>query len=239
MSGPVNAILIPEFGLVKSQLILRGTRHGCLGLGLGMGCARVTCLSREVWFVDIYQLVLLKAMTAESWDDDFDFQSSPTRHSVGASTDTEEDWDMDNDDDDDQDRTLTTPCPPLTTPRPPLTTNPQSPTTSVFSTDTTSLRSTVPLSSTPTPPLHREPRRLRKRSRPLAQLPDDTNTPQKVHEPPTPSPQPPPDSSGFLSSGIGSVKRWSSRRKKKTSMPSDVTKDQGAQGGWSCLFRSF
>ena len=182
-----------------------------------MGWARVTCLSREVCFVDIYQLVLLKAMAAESWDDDFDFQSSPTRHSVGAPTETEEDWDMDNDDDDDdddQDRTLTTP-------RPPLTTNPQSPTTSVFSADF----------STPTPPLHREPRRLRKRSRPLAQLPDDTNTPQKVHEPPTPSPQPPPDSSGFLSSGIGSVKRWSSRRKKKTSMPSDVTKDQGAQGG--------
>ena len=154
------------------------------------------------------------------------FQSSPTRHSVGAPTETEEDWDMDNDDDDDddddQDRTLTTP-------RPPLTTNPQSPTTSVFSTDF----------STPTPPLHREPRRLRKRSRPLAQLPDDTNTPQQVHERPTPSPQPPPDSSGFLSSGIGSVKRWSSRRKNKTSMPSDVIKDQGAQGGWSCLFRSF
>ena len=192
---------------------------GVLVLVLGMGCARVTCLSREVvCFVD---LVLLKAMAAESWDDDFDFQSSPTRHSVGAPTETEEDWDMDNDDDD-QDRTLTTP-------RPPLTTNPQSPTTSVFSTDF----------STPTPPLHREPRRLRKRSRPLAQLPDDTNTPQQVHERPTPSPQPPPDSSGFLSSGIGSVKRWSSRRKNKTSMPSDVTKDQGAQGGWSCLFRSF
>ena len=172
-------------------------------------------------------------MAAESWDDDFDFQSSPTRHSVDAPTETEEDWDMDDDDDDDdQDRTLTTPCPPLTT-------NPQSPTTSVFSTDTTSLRSTVPLFSTPTPPLHREPRRLRKRSRPLAQLPDDPNTPQEVHERQTPSPQPPPDSSGFLSSGIGSVKRWSSRRKKKTSVPSDVTKDQGAQGGWSCLFRSF
>ena len=220
---------------------------GGLGLGwardgLGYGHMIVTRGWGGFVFVD---LVFLKAMAAESWDDDFDFQSSPTRHSVGASTDTEEDWDMDNDDDD-QDRTLTTPCPPLTTPRPPLTTprpplttNPQSPTTSVFSTDTTSLRSTVPLSSTPTPPLHREPRRLRKRSRPLAQLPDDTNTPQKVHEPPTPSPQPPPDSSGFLSSGIGSVKRWSSRRKKKTSMPSDVTKDQGAQGGWSCLFRSF
>ena len=42
MSGPVNAILIPEFGLVKSQLILRGTRHGCLGLGLGWARATVT-----------------------------------------------------------------------------------------------------------------------------------------------------------------------------------------------------
>ena len=42
MGGPVNAILIPEFGLVKSQLILRGTRHGGSWTGMGQGHMIVT-----------------------------------------------------------------------------------------------------------------------------------------------------------------------------------------------------
>jgi len=167
--------------------------------------------------------------------------------------------------------------------------SPRSPTASVFSVpgssiaDTTSLRSTAPLRPSlssnlpmnglryvpPSPPLHRERRRLRKRSRPLPQgvmqLADinhlypfsDTEADRRleeVDEPRTPSPQPasdpistsvPPTPSqstntgGIILSKFGSVKRWSSRRKKKNSMPSDMTKDERAKGGWSRLFRWF
>jgi len=167
--------------------------------------------------------------------------------------------------------------------------SPRSPTASVFSVpgssiaDTTSLRSTAPLrpslSSTlpmnglryipPSPPLHRERRRLRKRSRPLPQgvmqLVDinhlypfsDTDADRRVEEvdePRTPSPQPASDpistsvpptpfqstnTGGVLLSKFGSVKRWSSRRKKKNSMPLDMTKDERTKGGWSRLLRWF
>jgi len=167
--------------------------------------------------------------------------------------------------------------------------SPRSPTASVFSVpgssiaDTTSLRSTAPLQPSlssnlpmnglryvpPSPPLHRERRRLRKRSRPLPQgvmqLIDinhlypfsDTEADRRleeVDEPRTPSPQPasdpistsvPPTPSqstntgGIILSKFGSVKRWSSRRKKKNSMPSDMARDGRAKGGWSRLFRWF
>lgn len=168
---------------------------------------------------------------------------------------------------------------------------PRSPTASVFSVptssvaDTTSLRSTAPLRPSlsrtsannalkylpPSPPIHRERRRLRKKSRPhpqgVMELVDmahhyplsDTEIDQRLDEADerrTPSPVPaaldpisasvpatPSQSTstgGALLSRIGSVKqRWASRKKKGSSTPSEVAKDERGKGGWSRLFRWF
>jgi hypothetical protein len=167
---------------------------------------------------------------------------------------------------------------------------PRSPTTSVFSVptssvaETTSLRSTAPLRPSlsrnaatgalkylpPSPPIHRERRRLRKKSRPqpqgIIELVDmshqhplsDTDIdqqPEEVDEPRTPSPPPTPDpisasvpptlsqstnTGGALLSRIGSVKRWTAaRRKKGSSTPSEVGKDEKSKGGLLRLLRWF
>ena len=71
MSGPVNAVLIPEFGLVKSQLILRGTRHvlvlvlGWAGLGSHVCHARFVLLiyinlySSKPWLPRVGMMTLI------------------------------------------------------------------------------------------------------------------------------------------------------------------------------------
>lgn len=180
--------------------------------------------------------------------------------------------------------TSTSTNPHLTTPFP------RSPTASVFSVptssvaDTTSLRSTAPLRPSlsrnaannalkylpPSPPIHRERRRLRKKSRPQPQgaielmdlnhqypLSDSeaSHRLEEVDERRTPSPPPavadpintsvPPtpqqstSAGGALMSRIGSVKRWTTRRKRGSTTPSEVAKDEKGKGGWSRFIRWF
>jgi hypothetical protein len=108
------------------------------------------------------------------------------------------------------------------------------------------LRPTLSVSSSalallpPSPPIHRERRRLRKKSRPpqfddnIFELEDRAEisvqtllppiTPERVPSPPPTSPDPvsPSSNKNPLLSRIGSVKKWSVRKKRTSTTPSDT-----------------
>ncbi|KAH7886709.1 hypothetical protein F5I97DRAFT_1038359 [Phlebopus sp. FC_14] len=130
---------------------------------------------------------------------------------------------------------------------------PRSPTTSVFSIPTTSGRNSVAQTSTshlallggslamlpPSPPIHRERRRLRKKSRPphldnnvfelVEEQRDSTpplppSTPERPSSPPLPPSEATPSNTKTpLLSRIGSVKKWGVRRKRASTGPAEVT----------------
>lgn len=132
---------------------------------------------------------------------------------------------------------------------------PGSPTVSVFSIPTTSGRNSLGHMSTshlalrpsvsgvslamlpPSPPIHRERRRLRKKSRPphldtnvfelVEEQRDSTpplppSTPERSSSPPPPAAEATPSGKTPLLSRIGSVKRWGVRRKRASTGPAEV-----------------
>ena len=132
---------------------------------------------------------------------------------------------------------------------------PRSPTVSVFSIPTTSGRNSLGYMSTshlalrpsvsgvslamlpPSPPIHRERRRLRKKSRPphldnnvfelVEEQRDSTpplppSTPERASSPLSPTPAATPSGKTPLLSRIGSVKRWGVRRKRASTGPAEV-----------------
>ncbi|KAI6011829.1 hypothetical protein EDC04DRAFT_758818 [Pisolithus marmoratus] len=137
---------------------------------------------------------------------------------------------------------------------------PRSPSVSVFSIPTTSGRGSVGYMSTshlalrpsvsgpslamlpPSPPIHRERRRLRKKSRPpnldnnvfelMEEQRDSTpplppSTPERSSPPPPPTAEATPSSNKTpLLSRIGSVKKWGARRKRASTGPAEVVAHQ-------------
>ncbi|TFY75545.1 hypothetical protein EWM64_g8467 [Hericium alpestre] len=191
----------------------------------------------------------------ENWDDDFELDkaNSPPRG---------ESWSSDEEDDgpalgDEEDRTVTArsrrtavPQPSPPPPVPPLPTSfPGSPSLSVFSIP--SGRDSVAYSSAahlplragsnsalamlpPSPPIHKERRRLRKKSRPPEDNVFELLDRSRDERPPPPAPPPQdsppqpasPDQSMStktpLLSRIGSVKKWGARKKRASTGPAEV-----------------
>lgn len=182
----------------------------------------------------------------ESWDDEFELDdpgpSTSRRHHDPDEDDTDFGWG-----EDDEDKTLTArtrvvrpPSPPP--PVPPLPAGIQSPTVSVFSSSssTTQLRPTVSRTSAgksgssfsnlpPSPPIHQERRRLKKKSRvPQDGVYEMQEYPMSDEDLPIRPTTPPPTTSPILQR-IGSVKnRFSGKKKRVSSTPSDVVLNEGA-----------
>ncbi|THH15007.1 hypothetical protein EW146_g5406 [Bondarzewia mesenterica] len=197
----------------------------------------------------------------ENWDDDFDIDkgNSPPRDATWESSDEDDGLGFA---DQEEDRTVTARSrrtgipkqfpPPRVPPFPSSLLQepfPGSPTMSMFSIPSGhdsvahSYASHVPLRAgnssalamlPPSPPIHKERRRLRKKSRPpdntLFELLDrDRDGPPPVPSPPHPPPteisMTPPDHPATktpLLSRIGSVKKWGTRRKRASTDPSEV-----------------
>ncbi|KAF9029104.1 hypothetical protein BDZ89DRAFT_1065627 [Hymenopellis radicata] len=182
----------------------------------------------------------------ESWDDEFELDDpSPSNSRPRTSLNDDDDNDFGVWGDDDEDKTLTARSRPTRAPTPPPPVPPipaalQSPVPSVFSSgsnnSTTHLRPTISRTSAgrasvgfanlpPSPPIHQERRRLKKKSRPphegvyeMQEYPmsdeDLPATTTPMGSPPTGSP---------LLQRIGSVKsRFSAKKKRASSTPSDV-----------------
>lgn len=198
----------------------------------------------------------------ENWDDDFEIDkgNSPTRDANWGSSDDEGGMGYADQEDD---RTVTarsrrvalpkqSPPPPVPSLPPSILSAhepfPGSPTMSIFSVPSGrdsiahSYASHVPLRAgsssalailPPSPPIHKERRRLRKKSRPpdhnlfelLDRDRDSIQAPSPPQSLPTEYPATPPEHSvpkGPLLSRIGSVKKWGVRRKRASTDPTDV-----------------
>ncbi|VDC05287.1 unnamed protein product [Peniophora sp. CBMAI 1063] len=206
----------------------------------------------------------------ENWDDDFEEQPAHHAHVGDWDSSDEEDNFADQEDRTVTARnrralmpknTHHSPPPPLP-PLPPLPPSqiPGSPAFSTFSMPASSHRDSIGYASLshvplragstsalamlpPSPPVQRERRRLRKKSRPtdnnVFELLERTqDIPEDIPSPPRPSPpdlppalppQPPeqtPAKPALLTRGIGSVKKWGARRKRMSTGPSDVIENE-------------
>ncbi len=187
----------------------------------------------------------------ESWDDEFELDDpSPSTSRPRTSLNDDDDNDFGVWGDDDEDRTLTARSRPAKAPTPPPPVPPipaalQSPVPSVFSSgsnnSTTHLRPTISRTSAgrasvgfanlpPSPPIHQERRRLKKKSRPphegvyeMQEYPmSDEDLPATV------TPMGSPTTGSPLLQRIGSVKsRFSAKKKRASSTPSDVVLQEG------------
>lgn len=185
----------------------------------------------------------------ESWDDEFELdEPSPSTSRPRADVHDDDDNDFGGWGDEDEDRTLTARSRPARapTPPPPVPQIPaalQSPVPSVFSNgsnnSTTHLRPTISRTSAsrtsvgfanlpPSPPMHQERRRLKKKSRPPQEGVYEMQEYSEEDLTSTTTPVGSPSNGSPLLQRIGSVKnRFAGKKKRASSTPSEVVLQEG------------